>query len=40
LQSAPLQPAHPLLGAMTRDEWREFHLRHAELHLSFFVLTD
>ena len=22
-------------GAMTREEWGQFHLRHAELHLSF-----
>jgi hypothetical protein len=37
MQAEPLQPSHPLLGAMSADEWREFHLRHAELHLSFIV---
>lgn len=26
---------HPLLGEMNLDEWDSFHLRHAELHLSF-----
>ncbi|MBL9124554.1 MAG: DUF1569 domain-containing protein [Planctomycetaceae bacterium] len=25
----------PIFGAMTRDEWTQLHLRHAELHLSF-----
>lgn len=28
-------PASPLLGKLTREEWIEMHLRHAELHLSF-----
>jgi hypothetical protein len=28
---------HPVLGAMNVDEWNLFHLRHAELHLSFIV---
>lgn len=27
--------AHPFFGAMTPEEWRVYHLRHAELHLSF-----
>lgn len=27
---------NPLLGAMTHDEWKQFNLRHAELHLSFY----
>lgn len=31
---------HPLVGSLTRDEWDQFHLRHAELHLSFFVPAD
>jgi hypothetical protein len=26
----------PVFGPMTREEWIKFHLRHAELHLSFF----
>ena len=28
---------HPFLGVLSRDEWTEFHLRHAELHMSFAV---
>ena len=28
---------HPLLGEMSLDQWDSFHLRHAELHLSFAV---
>ena len=28
-------PPHPVLGALTRDEWIGFHLRHCEHHLSF-----
>jgi hypothetical protein len=27
----------PLLGPLTVEEWDQLHLRHAELHLSFFV---
>jgi hypothetical protein len=27
--------AHPFFGKMTRDEWGQLHLRHAELHMSF-----
>ena len=26
---------HPVFGKMSHDEWQQFHLRHAELHLSF-----
>lgn len=28
---------HPGFGNITREEWNDFHLRHAELHMSFFV---
>jgi hypothetical protein len=28
---------HPLLGTMSAPQWDQFHLRHAELHLSFIV---
>lgn len=27
--------AHPFFGRMTPEEWRIYHLRHRELHLSF-----
>jgi hypothetical protein len=26
---------HPVLGKLTHDQWKQIHLRHAELHLSF-----
>lgn len=26
---------HPGFGTLTLDEWTQFHLRHAELHMSF-----
>lgn len=28
---------HPVFGKLTHDEWLQFHLRHAELHLSFAI---
>jgi hypothetical protein len=28
---------HPVFGRLTHEEWIRFHLRHAELHLSFAV---
>jgi hypothetical protein len=28
---------HPILGEMSLAEWDSFHLRHAELHMSFVV---
>lgn len=28
---------HPVFGNLTHEEWVQFHLRHAELHLSFAV---
>ncbi len=28
---------HPVLGALTKEEWNIFHLRHCELHMSFVV---
>ncbi len=31
--------AHPVLGAMRREQWDQLHCRHCELHLSFLV-TD
>jgi len=30
---------HNILGKMSGTEWHQFHLRHAELHLSFVTLT-
>jgi hypothetical protein len=31
---------HPVFGAMSPSEWNQFHLRHAEMHLSFLVPRD
>jgi hypothetical protein len=31
-------PASPFLGRLSREQWIELHLRHAELHLSFVGL--
>lgn len=28
---------HPGFGNISRDEWEAFHLRHAEMHMSFLV---
>jgi hypothetical protein len=30
------QQTSPVFGPLTHDQWIKFHLRHAELHLSFF----
>jgi hypothetical protein len=37
LKTEPHRKPHPAFGALTREEWDQLHLRHAELHLSFFV---
>jgi Protein of unknown function (DUF1569) len=37
LKSEPQRHPHPAMGALSRDQWEQLHLRHAELHLSFFV---
>ena len=31
---------NPGLGTLTTDEWNQFHLRHAELHMSFAVPAE
>jgi hypothetical protein len=35
LKSESRRSPHLVLGRMTREQWDQFHLRHAELHLSF-----
>jgi hypothetical protein len=40
LPGAAERASHPVFGALTRDEWNQLHLRHAELHLSFVVPHD
>ena len=37
LKREPQRHPHPAFGPLTREEWDLLHLRHAELHLSFFV---
>ncbi len=37
-QEAP-RASHPFLGKLASEEWMQLHLRHAELHLSFFVAS-
>lgn len=31
---------HPVAGKMTVEQWNRLHLRHAELHMSFFVPAE
>jgi hypothetical protein len=35
LHDEKMTARHPVFGEVTPEEWRQFHLRHAELHLSF-----
>jgi hypothetical protein len=37
LKNEPMTARHPALGKLTHDEWTRFHLRHAEMHLSFAI---
>jgi hypothetical protein len=37
LKQEPNRAMHPVFGNITREEWDQFHLRHAELHMSFLV---
>lgn len=36
-QSASQLARHPAFGKLTRDEWQQLTLRHAELHMSFVI---
>ena len=33
-------PASPFFGTLSREQWIELHLRHAELHMSFIGIDD
>ncbi len=33
----PQRVMHPAFGNISRDEWNDFHLRHAEMHMSFLL---
>lgn len=37
LKNEPQRALHPGLEHLTAEEWEQFHLRHAELHMSFAV---
>lgn len=37
LQKTTNRLPHPIFGPMTNEEWDQFQLRHAELHMSFIV---
>lgn len=38
LEAAPPAKPNPVFGPMSHEEWKQLHLRHAELHLSFFKI--
>jgi hypothetical protein len=40
LKGSDRRTAHPVFGRMNLAEWDQFHLRHAELHLSFIVPAE
>ncbi len=37
LNREPQRYPSPVFGKMTKEEWDQLHLRHAEMHLSFYV---
>src|SRR5690606_9077933 len=39
-QSESNRATHPVFGRISRDEWDQFNLRHAELHMSFVALAE
>ncbi|MGI9455908.1 MAG: DUF1569 domain-containing protein [Aeoliella sp.] len=36
-KAGPLPERSPTFGKMSRDDWHNFHCRHAEMHLSFIL---
>lgn len=36
-QQEPRNADHPAFGNLTAQEWDQFHLRHAEMHMSFVI---
>lgn len=40
LASETQRGSHPVIGRLSVADWNRFHLRHAEMHLSFFVPPD
>jgi Protein of unknown function (DUF1569) len=37
LHQEPRRKPSPIFGTMTHAEWDQLHMRHAELHLGFYV---
>jgi Protein of unknown function (DUF1569) len=37
LEREPGRARHPIFGDLTRDEWNQIHLSHANLHMSFLL---
>lgn len=37
VRTEKMNACHPVFGQLTHEEWNLFHLRHAELHLSFVI---
>ena len=37
LEREPLRARHPMFGDLSREEWNQIHLKHANLHMSFLV---
>lgn len=40
LDSQPLHKPNPVFGNFTPDDWKQLHFRHAELHLSFYQMSQ
>ncbi len=38
LKSESARAPHPAIGRLTKEEWEQYHCRHAEMHFSFLVL--
>jgi len=39
-EAEPQRAEHPIFGDLGDDGWRQFHLRHAEMHMSFIVPAE
>ena len=37
LEDESRRARHPMLGELTKDQWNQVHLNHANLHMSFLV---
>ena len=39
VNSESMNQRHPVFGKLSQEQWRQIHLRHAELHLSFATIV-